>query len=118
MTPHPMNEPHSEETIFAGALRLPPEQRAAYLDQAIGTDDALRQRIERLLKASEQAGDFLEESAAPAANQTTLRSVPLTEKAGDKVGRYKLLQQIGEGGCGVVYMAEQEEPVLRRVALK
>ena len=43
---------------------------------------------------------------------------PLTEKPGDKIGRYKLLQQIGEGGCGVVYMAEQEEPVRRRVALK
>ena len=44
--------------------------------------------------------------------------LPITEKPGDKIGRYKLLQQIGEGGCGVVYMAEQEEPVHRRVALK
>ena len=45
-------------------------------------------------------------------------NIPLTEKPGDRIGRYKLLQQIGEGGCGVVYMAEQEEPVRRRVALK
>ena len=44
--------------------------------------------------------------------------LPLTEKAGDTIGRYKLLEQIGEGGCGVVYMAEQQEPVRRRVALK
>src|SRR2546422_11657008 len=98
MTPHPMNEPHSEETIFAGALRLPPEQRAAFLDQTVGSDAALRQRIERLLKASEQAGGFLEEPAAPAAGQTTIRSIPLTQKPGDKVGRSKWLQQIGEAG--------------------
>src|SRR5437016_9703597 len=45
-------------------------------------------------------------------------SVPITEKPGDKIGHYKLLQQIGEGGCGIVYMAEQSEPVRRRVALK
>jgi len=49
---------------------------------------------------------------------TLVVSVPVTEKPGDRIGRYKLLQQIGEGGCGIVYMAEQEEPVRRRVALK
>jgi len=49
---------------------------------------------------------------------TVAATVPITERAGDRIGRYKLLQQIGEGGCGVVYMAEQEEPVRRRVALK
>src|SRR5215472_1797828 len=53
-----------------------------------------------------------------AAKQTIVVALPVTEKPGDKIGRYKLLQQIGEGGCGVVYMAEQEEPVRRRVALK
>src|SRR5258708_12340343 len=50
--------------------------------------------------------------------QATAVVAAITEKPGDKIGRYKLLQQIGEGGCGVVYMAEQEEPVRRRVALK
>src|SRR5947207_1617443 len=50
--------------------------------------------------------------------ETIAASVPITEKPGDRIGRYKLLQQIGEGGCGVVYMAEQEEPIRRRVALK
>src|SRR5215831_15527601 len=53
-----------------------------------------------------------------AAKKTIVVALPVMEKPGDKIGRYKLLQQIGEGGCGVVYMAEQEEPVRRRVALK
>src|SRR6516164_7095404 len=53
-----------------------------------------------------------------AANKTIAVALPVTEKPGDKIGRYKLLQQVGEGGWGVVYMAEQEEPVRRRVALK
>src|SRR5213076_938157 len=65
----------------------------------------------------EKAGTFLDKAARPV-NPTGTHLVPTTEKAGDKIGRYKLLQQIGEGGCGVVYMAEQEEPVRRRVALK
>jgi len=60
----------------------------------------------------------LDEPAAPSPNKTIALEIPLTEKAGDRIGRYKLLQQIGEGGCGVVYMAEQEQPVRRRVALK
>src|SRR5437660_793221 len=55
---------------------------------------------------------------AAATRQTVVLSIPITEKPGDRIGRYKLLQEIGEGGCGVVYMAEQEEPVRRRVALK
>ena len=55
---------------------------------------------------------------AEAGTEVAAPVVPITEKAGDRIGRYKLLQKIGEGGCGVVYMAEQEEPVRRRVALK
>ncbi len=58
------------------------------------------------------------EPAASSPKATIVLSFSVTEKAGDKIGRYKLLQQIGEGGCGMVYMAEQEEPVRRRVALK
>jgi serine/threonine protein kinase/tetratricopeptide (TPR) repeat protein len=112
-----MNQPNSEETIFAEALRLPPKDRAAYLQQAASGDPALRQRVESLLNSYE-VGDFLEQAAAPELRQTVLLSVPMTEKPGHRIGRYKLLQQIGEGGCGVVYMAEQEEPVRRRVALK
>ncbi len=112
-----MNTPRGEETIFAEALRLPPEERAAYLAQATHGNAALRRRVEALL-GSYGAGDFLEQAAAPQLRETRHITVPLTEKAGDTIGRYKLLQQIGEGGCGVVYMAEQAEPVRRRVALK
>jgi eukaryotic-like serine/threonine-protein kinase len=106
------------EAIFDAALQLPPGQRGEYLRQACAGDDALRQQVEDLLKAHEQAGGFMEAPAASANRPTIVLSIPLTEKPGDKIGRYKLLQQIGEGGCGVVYMAEQEEPVRRRVALK
>jgi TPR repeat protein/serine/threonine protein kinase len=111
-----MNEPNGEESLFFGALRLPPPQRAAFLDQGTNGNAELRQRVEALLKAYD-AGDFLEQAAADVP-KTILGSVALTEKAGDRIGRYKLLQQIGEGGCGVVYMAEQLEPVRRHVALK
>jgi serine/threonine protein kinase len=107
-----------EEAIFHGALQLPQEQRAEYLRQACGGDQSLRDRVAALLQAHEQSGAFLKESAPPAQRTTMVVTVPLTEKAGDRIGRYKLLQIIGEGGCGVVYMAEQLEPVNRRVALK
>jgi WD40 repeat protein/serine/threonine protein kinase len=114
-----MNTPHErDELIFEAALQLPPEQRASYLDQACGGDAQLRQRVEALLHDHEQAGQFLAETAASPPGPTVHISVPLTEKPGDKIGHYKLLQQIGEGGCGVVYMAEQEEPIRRRVAFK
>src|SRR5437667_2988702 len=112
-----MNTPKDEETIFAAALAWPPEQRAACLDQACGGDVALRHRVEVLL-SSHAASDFLEAPAAPAAMPTLQIFPPVSERAGDRIGRYKLLQQIGEGGCGVVYVAEQDEPVQRRVALK
>ena len=105
-----MKQSNRGETIFADALRLSAEQRSAYLDEASGGDVALRQRVEALLEGYEEAGGFLEDSAA--------RTVPAMEKPGDMIGRYKLLQQIGEGGCGVVYLAEQEVPVRRQVALK
>src|SRR5437867_1801602 len=112
-----MNTPKGEETIFAEALRLPPEQRAAYLAQSTGGNAELRRRIESLIE-SYQAGDFLEQAAATQLRPTVHATIPLTEKPGDTIGRYKLLEQIGEGGCGIVYVAEQEEPVRRRVALK
>jgi len=108
--------PEEVQAVFDGALQHSPQQRAAYLDQACAGNSNLRQRVEALLKGHERAEGFLE-PLTPANNKTIVLSIP-TEKAGDKIGRYKLLQQIGEGGCGVVYMAEQEEPVRRRVALK
>jgi len=109
--------PDADIAVFTEALRLPPEDRDRYLSEACKGDGEFRRRVEALLQAYEQAGDFLGRPAAgrPAgAAQAFLAG----EKPGDRIGRYKLLQQIGEGGCGVVYMAEQEEPVRRRVALK
>src|ERR1039457_2158361 len=116
-----MTEPPDREVaVFNAARRLPVGERVAYLDKACAGDAALRQRVEELLHASEEAGAFLESPAVvPPGLGGTIRLDPTpTEKPGDKIGRYKLLQQIGEGGCGVVYMAEQEEPVRRKVALK
>ena len=110
-----------EQEIFAGALALPSrEAREAYLNRACGEDGALRQRVEGLLASFEDAGDlgFLRTGAPPPAPQSGLRGRRRDEGPGTVIGRYKLLQKIGEGGMGVVYMAEQEEPVRRRVALK
>ena len=119
--PNPMKPASPEQAIFTEALQcVAPHVRADYLDGACGTDTPLRHRVEALLCAAESAGDFLEQSPTGLTignGSTLLVSVP-SENPGDRIGRYKLLQQIGEGGCGVVYMAEQEEPVRRRVALK
>jgi serine/threonine protein kinase len=116
-----MNTDHDKlvKEIFADALeKANAAERAAYLAQACGNDAQLRQQVENLLQAHEKAGGFLEEPAAAPPGKTVVLSTPLTEKPGDHIGHYKLLQQIGEGGCGVVYMAEQEQPIRRRVALK
>src|SRR5213082_1570022 len=113
--------PSREEALFTLAVEKTAAERAAFLDRECSGDAELRQRVEALLGAHEKAGEFLNEPPAAVSAKTfviTTGMVPVTEKAGDRIGRYKLLQQIGEGGCGVVYMAEQEEPVRRRVALK
>ena len=102
MTDHP----NREVAALNAALELRPEERAAYLDQACAGDAALRKQVEALLQSHEQATRFLETPPAGLDFQRTVRvAAQLTEKPGDKIGRYKLLQQIGEGGCGVVYMA-------------
>ena len=112
-----MSETHKPVgVIFDAAIELPPERRAAYLQEACAGDDPLRRRVETLLRAHDLAGTFMHNPAIAPRHETEL--VKPAEQLGDRIGRYKLLQQIGEGGCGVVYMAEQEEPVHRRVALK
>jgi serine/threonine-protein kinase len=104
-----------EERIFAEALAVPTGERPRFLDQACQGDAGLRQRIEALVLAHESAGGFM----AAAADVAALAAPPVSaELPGNRIGRYKLLQKIGVGGCGVVWMAEQEEPVRRRVALK
>ena len=110
----------SEKEIFFEALEKPTAaERAAYLDGACGKDLGLRARVQALLANHFNQDSFMEPAVA-VSNESGGGTVlaPVGEKTGDRVGRYKLLQQIGEGGCGVVYMAEQEEPVHRRVALK
>ncbi|WP_438480971.1 protein kinase domain-containing protein [Oleiharenicola lentus] len=101
-----------EEEIFGDAIELPADERAAFLDQACAGDGALRARLATLLASHEAADDFM---ARPSASRA--EALP-EEKPGDQLGRYTLLKKIGEGGCGVVYLAEQSVPVRRRVALK
>ncbi|MFC1792772.1 protein kinase [Planctomycetota bacterium] len=105
------------EQIFHEAVEISdPQKRSAYLDQACKEDDKLRAAIEALLHADEAAGDFLE---SPAIEQdATLDTSPLIEGPGTIIGRYQLLALTGEGGMGLVYIAEQKRPVKRRVALK
>jgi serine/threonine protein kinase len=115
-----MNAEHEsfKEILAEAAAKASPAERAAYLDGACRGDPGLRARVEALLRVHDQAGGFLEAPVVTFQQETIALSPPVTEKAGDRIGRYKLLQQIGEGGCGVVYIAEQEGPVHRRVALK
>src|SRR4026209_2483947 len=109
--------PNRDIEFFAEAIQLSPAERIAFLNRACAGDDDLRQRIEALLKSNDRVGAFLEEPPAGSISEERAK-VTAGQKPGDRVGRYKLLQQIGEGGCGIVFMAEQEEPVRRRVALK
>ena len=110
------DQPSSEKSIFLAALERAPEDRAAYLDQACGGDPRLRAEVEALLAAHDRLGGSPTEppeSAVPSAN-----APPAGERTGSVIGPYKLLQLIGEGGMGVVWMVEQQQPVRRRVALK
>ena len=111
-----------EETIFETAREIASaEERATYLARTCGQDAGLRERIEAMLRDDAAAREFFEtarpQSGAPAAGPT-IRIDPPTEQLGTMIGHYKLREKIGEGGCGVVYVAEQEQPVRRRVALK
>jgi WD40 repeat protein/serine/threonine protein kinase len=115
---HPMAAISPElKAIFCEALDCPSgAERQAFLDRACAGDHALRARIDALLAAGHDAGDFLEQPM-PAPSTTWNPPEPL-ETSGTIIGLYKLLEQIGEGGMGTVYMAEQEQPVRRKVALK
>ena len=112
--------------LFLKAMELRSvEERRALLDRDCGADEALRAEVEQLLEASDRAGSFLDRPAvevgittvAPRPGDESAAAVGL-EAAGSVIGPYKLLQQIGEGGMGTVYMAEQTRPVRRKVALK
>ena len=105
-----------EQTVFIEALEKEgPAERAAFLDQACAGDPDLRERIERLLQRHQETAGFLDSAQSPLA---TRGDEPIKEGPGTVIGQYKLLEQIGEGGFGVVFMAEQMQPVRRKVALK
>src|SRR5215472_8241193 len=106
-------DPNSERIIelFSQAMSKPAEARAAFLAEACPEEPEVRQQVDSLLRAAEPALEFLKQplpQPVPAADLSA-------EKPGDKLGRYKLREKIGEGGCGIVYVADQEEPVRRRV---
>jgi serine/threonine protein kinase len=127
-----MNERERKEIqVFSEALEFTSAtERADYLSRACGKDEVLRQKVQALLQIQAEADGFfgtvtsdvnravLSAAARSSGSADTNRSSDAMEAPGTMIGRYKLLQKIGEGGCGVVYMAEQEEPVRRRVALK
>ena len=126
-TPPPVTK--RPRDLFVAALEIKDAaERSAFLESACGPDTELRKRVEELLAEEQRLGAFLDTPAmAEVAPPDTIpdlsvrrraRSTSGTECVGDRIGRYKLLEEIGEGGCGSVYMAEQEEPVRRRVALK
>ena len=107
----------NEAEIFNAARRLKaPTERAAYLDEACQNDAKLLARVEAMLRVHDQDENFLTSPAL--APEARFDADPLTERPGTLIGRYKLLEIIGEGGFGDVYMAEQHEPVRRNVALK
>jgi WD40 repeat protein/serine/threonine protein kinase len=104
-----------EQAIFEVARKIDPgEARESYLLQVCGDDAAIKRRVQALLKAYQESANFLE---SPAASLVAALDEPMRERPGTVIGLYKLLQQIGEGGFGVVFMAEQQ-PLRRRVALK
>ena len=108
----------NDQAIFEAARRIDSlEARQAYLQRTCGENSAQAQRIAALLSADEQNASFLE--SPPVDVATALTFTPsVGEKPGTAIGPYKLLQQIGEGGMGTVFMAEQTHPVQRKVALK
>src|SRR5262249_915167 len=122
---HQKDLPMNERDLFMAALQIEDAtERSAYLDRACAGEAALRQRVEALLAAFERAGSFFQQPAgAPRGPSAVSHPGPSSgsdpaEGPGMVIGPYKLIEQIGEGGMGTVWMAQQTEPVKRLVALK
>jgi eukaryotic-like serine/threonine-protein kinase len=110
-------EPNSIDRIFCDVAQIAsPVERQAYLEKACGGNARLRQKVEKLLDVRSQAENYLE--SPPPALHATVDEPVTQERPGTMIGPYKLLQQIGEGGMGTVFMAEQTRPVQRKVAVK
>ena len=106
------------KSIFNHALELGPEvERPRYLDEACGDDDVLRAEVEALLQAHAHAAGFLDEPSSGWRPVPDTAPLAGADAVGTRIGRYKLLERIGEGGFGVVFMAEQQQPIRRKVAL-
>lgn len=111
-----MNENRSIDDVFCAAIEIASaSERQAWLDQVCGNDTELRRQVDRLLQAHYRGGSIID---SPAHAVATTFVQPATDCIGTQIGPYKLLQKIGEGGMGIVYMAEQTEPMTRKVALK
>jgi eukaryotic-like serine/threonine-protein kinase len=110
------DKPMSDSQIFKAAVKLRPQERAVYLENACGANDGLRQEVESLLAAHDRSIGFLKE--LPTRETAATIDMPLPEPPGTQIGPYKLREKIGEGGFGVVYVAQQSKPVRRNVALK
>ena len=117
--PEPSSVCRKEDILRQALMRRTPLERGAFLDGACGGNTALRVEIDALLAAQEQPGPLLTTQAEAARTTVKLDLADVPDEAvGQTIGRYKLLEKVGEGGFGVVYVAEQQEPVRRRVALK
>src|SRR5688572_22084334 len=107
------------KSIFLNAAEIASvSQRQAYVAGQCGADEALAREVEDLLRHREGIGSFLKPPAADPGSGATLDARCMEERPGAVIGRYRLMEQIGEGGFGLVFVAEQQHPVRRKVALK